>query len=48
MFGFFSSTGHVSFARRLQLVIVFSVLLSLVSIALLWFDMICFIFGIHL
>ena len=34
------STGHVSFMRQLQLSVVFSVLLSLVSIVFLWFDII--------
>ena len=42
-----SSTGHVSFTWQLQLFIVFSMLLSLISIALLWCDMICFMFGMH-
>ena len=45
----FSSTGHVSFTGtwQLKLFIVFSMLLSLISIALLWCDMICFMFGMH-
>ena len=43
----FSSTGNVSFIWQLQLFVVFSMLLSLISIALLWFDMICFMFGMH-
>ena len=44
----FLSTGHFSFTRQLQLFVVFSVLLSLVSIVLLRLDMICFTFGIYL
>ena len=43
----FSSTGHVSFTWQLQVFVVFSMLLSLIGIALLWFDMICFMFGMH-
>ena len=42
------SSRHVYFMRQLQLLAPLSVLFSLVIIALMWFEKICFIFGIQL
>ena len=44
----FSSTGYVSFTWQLQLFVAFSVLFSLIIIALVCFDTIWFMFGMHL
>ena len=38
----------LNFVRQLQLFVLLSVLLSLFNIVLLWFDMISFMFGMHL
>ena len=48
MFGFSGLLGTLLLCDQLQLFVLFSVLLSLFSIVLLWFDMICFMFGMHL